>query len=356
MAHLRISSTTQLRARRALIVLVCAVPLLLTGGRMLAGAHSDEEEIMSAEVAGHYLGVDNCGECHKAEVDAWMQSEHHTGFSELHRTDEARAIGKKLGIRRIKTDPQCVSCHYTPMVQSGRVRTKYGVSCESCHGAAKDWVKIHDDYGGMDVTRETESAAHRKMRFEKSAAAGMNHSEDLYRLMSQCYHCHVVGDPTVVEKGGHPGGSDIELVAWTQGEVRHNYLATDGKMNEPAPLERKRLFYVTGRALDLEYSLRAASRASADGPYLKAMAARTARAKDKLEEIQGKQQIPEVAAMIGAAAPVSVTPDASKALIAAADKVGAAAQKLLKRSDGTDLQGIDSLLPNKDQYEGQARE
>lgn len=348
--------TTGFSWKQAQLALCCALPLMLAGGRMLAGAHSDEEGPFKPEVAARYLGADSCGECHQAAVDAWMESEHSTSFAELHRTDEAKAIADKLGIRRIKAEPMCATCHYTTQVQSGRVRAKYGVSCESCHGAAKDWVKIHDDYGGMDITRESETPAHRKMRFEKSAAAGMNHSEDLYRLTSHCYHCHVVGDQKIVEVGGHPTGSDIELVAWTQGEVRHNYLATDGKMNEPASPERLRLFYVTGRALDLEYSLRAAARASGKGAYFDAMAARVEHAKTALAQIQGKAAIAEVAAMNAAVNGIQVSPGNAKALQGAADKVGKAARDFLARSDGSELAAIDSLLPTKDQYKGKARE
>ena len=348
--------TTRFTWKQALLALACVLPLTLAGGRMLAGAHSDEQGPFKPEVAEHYLGADSCGECHQAAVDAWMESEHFTSFARLHRTDEAKAIADKLGIRRIKAEPQCATCHYTTQVQSGRVRAKYGVSCESCHGAAKDWVKIHDDYGGMDITRETETPAHRKMRFEKSAAAGMNHSENLYQLTSHCYHCHVVGDQKIVEVGGHPTGSDIDLVAWTQGEVRHNYLATDGKMNEPASPERLRLFYVTGWALDLEYSLRAAARASGKGAFLDAMAARVAHAKNKLAAIHARHAIAEVAAMNAAVSGIQVAAGNAKALQAAADKVGRAAQDFLARSDGSDLAAIDSLLPTKDQYKGKARE
>ena len=349
--------TTSLFPRRLVVAALAALPLLVAGLRMLpAPAGAAEKDPFSPEEAARYIGADGCGECHQAAVDAWMESAHFTSFTGLHRSAEGKAITDKLGIRRIKAEAQCASCHYTAIEEEGRVRAKYAVSCESCHGAAKNWVKIHDDYGGMDITRETETAAHRKQRFEKSAAAGMNHSEDVYRLVAQCYACHVVGNESIVEKGGHPSGSPIELVAWTQGEVRHNYLATDGKMNEHITREEARRFYVAGWALDLEYSLRAAAKASKDGPYFVAMSARVKNAHDKLAKIQRTHQIAEVGKICEILNGVHVTLGATKALSAASDKIAAQTRAFLQRSDGSELAAIDSLLPTKDQYRGKARE
>ena len=36
-------------------------------------------------------------------------------------------------------------------------------SCESCHGAAQDWLELHSDYGGPNLTRELESREHRQV-------------------------------------------------------------------------------------------------------------------------------------------------------------------------------------------------
>ena len=39
-------------------------------------------------------GPDECGECHKKEVEAWRVTRHYKTFNELSRTKEAKKIGK----------------------------------------------------------------------------------------------------------------------------------------------------------------------------------------------------------------------------------------------------------------------
>ena len=66
--------------------------------------------------------------------------------------------------------------------------------------------------------------------------------------------------------GGHLAGSqDFELVAWSQGMVRHNFVRTGGTANgAPSPAEL-RVMYVVGVMADLEYSLRAVAAATRKG-------------------------------------------------------------------------------------------
>lgn len=66
-----------------------------------------------------------------------------------------------------------------------------GVSCESCHGAAKAWLGVHNDYGtdatGEKATRETELSAHRTMRLEQSARLGMIRPNRPYVVAENCF-------------------------------------------------------------------------------------------------------------------------------------------------------------------------
>ena len=167
-------------------------------------------------------GPDECGECHKKEVEAWRTTRHYKTFNELARTKEAKEIGKKLGLKRLKSESDCLSCHFTQMEVKGKAKTVAGITCESCHGPARDWIDIHSDYGGKDVKKEDESPAHRKERLAKSEAAGMLRPDDLYAVANNCYQCHLVPNENLVNKGGHKAGSAFELVAWSQGEVRQN--------------------------------------------------------------------------------------------------------------------------------------
>ena len=78
---------------------------------------------------------------------------HFATFDELHRKPEAKAIADKLGLRSVKRNDECIKCHYTTQTVDGHPRIVAGVSCESCHGAARDWIEMHADYGGPAITQ-----------------------------------------------------------------------------------------------------------------------------------------------------------------------------------------------------------
>jgi len=161
------------------------------------------------------LGNQACVKCHAPEIQVWKQTPHARTFDELHRRPEAKTIAAKLGIKSIKHEGRCVACHYTPQAQPGSdPHVISGISCESCHGGAKDWVELHRDYGGDGVTRETEPSVHRAARIAKSVAAGMRNPENVYLVAQSCLRCHTTGDEELVNVGGHSTGSlDFEFVS-----------------------------------------------------------------------------------------------------------------------------------------------
>ena len=61
------------------------------------------------------VGSDECGECHKDEVRAWRGSLHFKTFADLPRRPKAREISQKLGIKRLKTESDCLQCHFTTL-------------------------------------------------------------------------------------------------------------------------------------------------------------------------------------------------------------------------------------------------
>jgi hypothetical protein len=301
------------------------------------------------------VGPEKCGECHKAEVAAWKLTHHATTFLEMHRKPEAKEIVTKLGGKRIKVNEHCLTCHYTEALHDGEPKALWGVTCEACHGAARDFVDVHNSFGPKGATKETETPEHEEARFSKAVAAGMIRPSDLYRAAANCFQCHTVPDEELVNVGGHKPRSDFELVAWSQGEVRHNYQHSPDQKNRPASPARRRLLYVTGLALDLEYSLRAAARATKPGPFLDAAAAAVARAQKGLEAVQAKGATPEVAAVLAAASGAAVKPGQGPALTRAADAVGKAARALVDTHTGSKLAGIDALLPAPATYRGKAQ-
>jgi hypothetical protein len=299
------------------------------------------------------MGPDECGECHKEEIKAWKKTHHSKTFKKMHRTKEAKSIKKKMGFKRIKRESDCLNCHYTSIPKGKRIKPIAGISCESCHTPAKDWMDIHNDFGGKDVKREDETPEHRKERRVKMNAAGMIGPGNIYALASNCFQCHTVPNEKLVNTGGHEAGSEFELVAWSQGEVRHNYLRSkSGKENIESSQERKRLLYVVGRAVDLEYSLRGMAKAKKPGKYSDSMAARVKAAVAELEKINNAKSMPEVASMITTGKGAGLKPGNEAALLKSADSVASATKKFVSSHDGKGLAAIDGLLPTE--YKGES--
>ena len=295
--------------------------------------HADPAKIMGAE---------NCNECHAPMVEAWKLTHHYDTFNTMHRRPEARDIATKLGIRRIKDESLCLKCHYTDKTDdTGKVTAISGISCESCHSAAKDWIKIHSAKDDPD-------------RLAKAEKLGMLRPNNYYNVAANCFSCHTVPEEKLVNVGGHKAGSDFELVSWVSGEVRHNLQKSAGKVNEEIPIERRRMLYITGRALDLEFSLRGMANATEDGAYSKAMLDRINAAKGRLDEIAKASGLEEVKNMVAVVNVAELKPGNSDAIVKMANRVGEISAGLAKSQDGTKLASVDSLIPGPDKYKGTA--
>ncbi|MCA9319841.1 MAG: hypothetical protein KDB53_03855 [Planctomycetes bacterium] len=297
------------------------------------------EEAAKASVGGEY-----CAECHVAEHEALLASHHGAGEDTMHKTELAKTIAEALGVRRIKRDEACVECHYAPVFENDRYKIKQGVSCESCHGPAEAWVDLHDDLGDDAV----ETAEHRRHRVESTLAKGMRRPDHVYDLARGCYECHVVAGADLV-KAGHATGEGFELVAWSQGEVRHNFLASDGETNAKASVARLRVLWVVGQALELEVSLERLASGKPTAPGLKERAAAAAANLKKAGELLGAQT--EIVPMVAAHAALKADADAT-ALRAAAAAIGAANRSFAKGRDGRDLGPLDVLLPQPAGHRG----
>jgi hypothetical protein len=297
------------------------------------------------------IGVDQCVKCHQPEVQQWMHTPHCATFESLHRMPRAKEIADKLGLQSIKRNDICTQCHYTKQVEDGRERVVAGVSCESCHGGARDWVALHNDYGGPGVTKAAESPEHRAKRVADSVAKGMNNPHNIYLIARQCYDCHTVPNEKLVNVGGHLAGSqDFELVSWSQGMVRHNFLRGNGTTNATSSQDELRVMFVVGVMTDLEYSLRAAAGATDKSTFGVASAKRAARMKKKLVEIQNLTNDPSLDPALEAVDTVELRLGNSAAIVAAADAVGKAANDFAEHADGKQLAALDSILPQPNQY------
>lgn len=313
-------------------------------------------------------GADACGECHAAEFEAWRHSTHFATWSTMHGKPTAREIAEKMGFTRgIKRNDLCLTCHYTSRWEDDAPKPFAGISCESCHGPARDWIDVHDDYGGKDFKIDNEAPEHKAARLAACEAAGMLRSAQVYLIAKNCYSCHTVPNESLVNIGGHPAGSAFELVAWSQGEVRHNYFYTPDQANREAPAERRRVLFVVGHLTDLEFSLRALAKAEKKGDYLTAMLRRVNAVLKRLDEIQATHATADVAAALVAvprreagdqprhAGKLKVSLSSLADLIAVANAVSEATAAFATNHDGSGLAAIDALLPAPEDYRGVAQ-
>lgn len=286
-----------------------------------------------------------CGECHVKEYDEWKATPHATGFDEMHRSAQAQSILEKMDFRLSKRESLCLRCHYTAQIVRDEARAIAGVSCESCHGASRDWLEVHNNYDG--ATHDTESAEHAAQRARQSTANGMlRPSDNLYGVAANCFECHTVPSEELINKGRHPSGSKFELVEWS-GKIQHNYLQaqwSNDETNRERTPERKRMLYTVGRILDYEYSLRAAAEATQAGSYAKAMERRVASAVRELEQIVAAQAIDEVVQVLRLHKDARIGPGNKSSLIGIADQVRELGQAFTKRHDGSTLDAIDPLV------------
>ena len=135
-----------------------------------------------------YVGVQDCGRCHKKELvgdqlGAWKKEKHSKAMDAL-RSDQAKKIAAQRGLS-VPPDQadECLRCHATAhgleksQIYKKPLAISDGVQCESCHGPGSDYRK---------------KTAHAKSR-EKGVAAGMWEPEKDEKV---CTTCHNAESPT----------------------------------------------------------------------------------------------------------------------------------------------------------------
>jgi hypothetical protein len=297
------------------------------------------------------LGAQSCEKCHAPEIQTWKRTPHHETFLTLHRKPEAQQIASKLGIANFKADSNCIQCHYTMDQVGDQLEAIAGVSCESCHGPSQDWIAVHNDYGGPNVTKAQETPEHRAVRFSKSIELGMRNPVNVYLLAQSCYRCHTVPDEKLVNVGGHNAGSlDFELVSWSQGTVRHNFVRTDGKVNAEETQGRLRSMFVAGMIADLEFSMRATSMATEKAAFGITSAQRTARAIERLKSAQSKLNQPILDEVLKIASGVALKLNNKAQLENAATAIHDLGVRFGATVRGDELAAIESFIPPKDKW------
>lgn len=298
------------------------------------------------------MGVESCEKCHAAEVSVWKQTPHSATFLTLHRQPEAQRIASQLGISSFKNDSACIKCHYTMQTSTAGIEAIAGVSCESCHGAAKSWIDVHNNFGGPGATKELETPAHRVERLRDSIAAGMRNPINVYMVAQSCYRCHTVPDERLVNVGGHSAGSmDFEFVAWSQGTVRHNFLrSADGHSNPPSSPERMRQMFLAGMIADLEFSLRATAAATHKASFGVNAAGRASRAAKRLAAAQSKLKQPLLDEILSVYQGVELKLNNAAQLTQAADDIARLGIRFAAVVGGDQLSAIEEYIPSQDRW------
>jgi len=105
----------------------------------------------AAEAQEHdFAGTKMCKVCHnKAETGdqfgKWEAGPHAKAFKSLAKP-EAKEAAAKLGIDDPQKSPKCLKCHSTAYwhgetVKTTKIKVEEGVTCETCHGPGKDYMK-----------------------------------------------------------------------------------------------------------------------------------------------------------------------------------------------------------------------
>ena len=151
--------------------------------------------------------------------------------------------------------------------------------------------------------------------------------------------------------GGHKALSkDFELVSWSQGIMRHNVWYSPE--NNETPLEQRRVMYVVGKMAAVEYALRGLAKTSREEGYFTEIKTYFESNLKDLETIHANTALDEVEAVISIAKNVEIRLGNRFGLQVAADEISGIAKKFSDEKKGSQLAGIDSLLPTPDKYKG----
>ena len=260
--------------------------------------------------------------CHKAEAEVWSGTKHAKSFKKIHKNKKAKKIVKAVGGKRMKKAALCASCHYTVAQKSASAKPKLvaGPSCESCHGAASDWINIHNKKGP------------KAERMKAASAKGMIWPSQLYDVAANCNSCHGLARASLSGENikamldaGHPMNADFELVKYSQGSVRHRFYppkVTENQVMPPAEMAR---MFVIGQAANLVSASAAISKSGHAG-YKAAQKKKIATATAILKSVSS--QVPEAGKVVSS--PTADNGRALAAAIASKDLSGAVSGKLPK--------------------------
>lgn len=332
--------------KRTSLLSMNLVPLSVVVGAVLTVNAGQAADTPDKTDPAKVVGSENCMKCHKSELAALGASKHHNSLAKTKGGNAAKYIAAVGGKQDL-----CITCHATPKGAAGAAEAISGVSCESCHGGAADWLEIHGKEG---VARADRHAGADK--------GGMIRASSVYTIAKNCFNCHVVFNEALVN-AGHPSSNKIEFLGWSSGEVRHNFQKDQAK-NADAPSawaeyaggkaeDRARLKLVVGHLVDLEVCLTNLGKVTGGkGDFAKGNSKRAKAALGEVEDLADAlgDAAPELAAAVAAGktlgrlSSISVKDAQIKDAPAAAAAVAKAAAAISDKYDGSTFSAIDAMV------------
>ncbi len=224
-ALVQLSSGTGIRAGgwRPRPAAMCSAFGLVTLLALLAPGTLPAQSAAPTGVSAKYLGAPSCassschggGGEHQNQHLVWSLKDYHSQrpVATL-ATARSRQIADALHLSEPTTDARCTTCHAplqaVPAAQRGPgLNAAEGVTCESCHGPAENWLRAH--------TRHDWSHADRVF-------AGLRDLSNLYVRANTCVACHQTVELPLLQ-AGHPE-LIFELDGQSVAEPRHWQEAT----------------------------------------------------------------------------------------------------------------------------------
>jgi hypothetical protein len=175
--------------------------------------------VRSARTGGpQFIGAMTCSSslCHGGGSEArdaytiWKKSDPHQHSFDVLAGPRAARIAQGLALAAAAQSTRCTVCH-APLWTLPEERLastinaqQEGVTCESCHGPAQNWLRSH--------TR-------RDFTHAENVETGVRDLQSLYVRANSCVACHQVIEPDLLT-AGHPP-LIFELDAQTVAEPRH---------------------------------------------------------------------------------------------------------------------------------------
>ncbi len=184
------------------------------------------------------------------EYSTWVVRDKHAQAYTVLSNAIALRMARILELPAPNTAPKCLACHALDVPADQRARTfdaTDGVSCESCHGPASNWLGPHTTKGWTH---------------EKSVELGMYDTRDLVHRSEKCLACHLGTREKFVDHemiaAGHPD-LYFELASFSAVMPRH--------WKEPLdkdPWKDVRAL-ASGQAVQLREQLKRVAREAQDG-------------------------------------------------------------------------------------------